>query len=115
MLVRNGFRGAVREDLMNGGTAGLSVVARFRSPQAARAALAFYVQLLKSQSPGAVDLFPVHGIPGAQGIAYAHGAGVNIVFSNGSYYYLVREAAGGAIRAVTLNTAARHLYHRVHQ
>jgi hypothetical protein len=115
MLSRNGFREGVRENLVNGGTAGLSVVGRFRSPQAARAALAFYVQLLKSHSPGAVDFFPVHGIPGAQGIAYAHGAAVNIAFSNGSYYYLVGEAAGGATRTATLNTAARHLYHRLHQ
>ena len=115
MLSRNGFREGVRENLMNGGTAGLSVVERFRSPQAARAALAFYVQLVKSQSSGTVDFFPVHGIPGAQGIGYAHGAAVNIVFSNGAYYYLVGEAAGGATRTVTLNTAARHLYHRLHQ
>jgi hypothetical protein len=115
MLSRNGFREGVRENLINGGTAGLSVVERFRSPQAARAALAFCLQLLKSHSPGSVDFFPVHGIPGAQGIAYAHGAGVNIVFSNGSYYYLVGEATGGATRTVALNTAARHLYHRLHR
>ena len=115
MLLRNGFREGARENLMNGGTAGLSVVEQFRSPQAARAALAFYITMLKSQSRGTLDIFPVHGIPGAQGLAYVHSAGVNIAFSDGSYYYLVGEAAGGATTIATLNAAVRHLDHRLHQ
>ena len=114
MLRRNGFRRGARENLLNGGTAGLSVVEQFRSPRAARAALAFYVRLLKSQSLGTLDIFPVHGIPGAQGLAYARNGGVNIAFTDGSYYYLVGEAAGGATTIATLTAAARHLDHRLH-
>ena len=41
MLGSNGFREGAREDLTNGGTAGLSIVEQFRSAEAARAALAF--------------------------------------------------------------------------
>jgi hypothetical protein len=47
MLSRDGFRLGVRENLMSGGTSGLSAFEQFRSPAAARNALAFYVPWFK--------------------------------------------------------------------
>jgi hypothetical protein len=49
MLSRNGFRLGVHEDLMSAATGGASVVQQFRSPAAARDALAFYVSRSKHQ------------------------------------------------------------------
>jgi hypothetical protein len=114
MLSRNGFRDAVREDLTNGGTGGLSLVEQFRSAQAARAALAFEVALIKAGDAGNFKAFSVNGIPGAVGLGDVNNSGVNIAFSDGPYYYLVGELGGGPTTIAALNSAAVHLYHRVH-
>jgi hypothetical protein len=114
MLIHNGFQSGAREDLTRGPIPALSIVEQFQSPQAARAALAFYDALNKSDAGPAFKAFSVHGIPGAQGLADATGHGVNIAFTDGPYYYLVGEGGGGAARIAALNAAATHLYNRVH-
>jgi prepilin-type processing-associated H-X9-DG protein len=115
MLRRDHFREAAREDLSNGGTAGLSIVEQFGSPQAARAALLFYVAQIKAGESGNFESFSVHGIPGAEGLGDKHNSGVNIAFSDGPYYYLVGQEGGGPTAIAGLNAAALHLYRRVHQ
>ena len=110
MLKRDGFRAGVHEDLMSGGTGGASIVEQFRSPQAAADALGFYLKRSKAFGPYAQ--FKVTGIPHAAG--FSLGGGINIVFSDGAYYYLIGQEAGSTAAIANLNTAARHLYHRVH-
>jgi hypothetical protein len=114
MLKRDGFRAGVHEDLMSGGTGGASIVVQFRSPQAAADALGFY--LMRSKAFGPYAPFKVTGIPHAVGFSLggANGGGINIIFSDGAYYYLVGREAGSTAAIASLNTAARHLYHRVH-
>lgn len=113
MLKRDGFRAAVHEDLMSSGTAGVSIVMQFQSPQAAADALGFYLMKLKASGPYAP--FKVTGIPHAVGFSIGPiAAGINIAFSDGAYYYLVGQEAGSTAAIANLNTAARHLYHRVH-
>lgn len=116
MLRHSGFREAAREDLINGGnTGGLSVVEQFRTPQAARTALAFYVMLIKQGETGTFKPFSVRGIPQAQGLTDVNNSGVNIAFSDGPCYYLVGEMAGGPTAVAELNAAALRLYRRVHR
>jgi hypothetical protein len=120
MLSREGFRLGVHEDLMSGGTGGASVVEQFRSPAAARDALAFYVSQYKAPEAqavgGAYAPFKVSGIPGAVGFSRGgvNGGGINIAFTDGAYYYLVGQEAGSQTAIANLNAAARDLYHRVH-
>ena len=120
MLSRGGFRLGVHEDLMRAGTGGASVVEQFRSPAAARDALAFYVSKSKALAAagfgGAYAPFKVSGIPGAVGFSRGgvNGGGLNIVFSDGAYYYFVGQEGGSPTAVANLNAAARHLYHRVH-
>jgi hypothetical protein len=118
MLKRDGFRAGVHEDLMSGdGTGGASVVEQFRSPQAATDALGFYLTQFKANpaSAGAYQPFKVTGTPHAVGFSLgATAGGINIVFSDGAYYYLVGQEGGSTAAIANLNTAARHLYHRVH-
>jgi hypothetical protein len=117
MLNRDGFRVAAQENL--GGTSGVSLVEQFRSPGAARDALAFYVAQFKAPAAaayaGAYAPFKVSGIPGAVGYSLGGAAGgINIAFSDGAYYYLVGQDGNSATAIANLNTAARQLYHRVH-
>jgi hypothetical protein len=120
MLSRGGFRLGVHEDLMSAGAGGASVVQQFGSPAAARDAQAFYVSKSKASgaagSGGAYAPFKVSGIPGAVGFSRGgvNGGGLNIVFSDGAYYYFVGQEGGSATAVANLNAAARHLYHRVH-
>jgi hypothetical protein len=118
MLKRDGFRAGVHEDLMSGdGTGGASVVEQFRSPQAAADALDFYLKQFKANpaSAGAYEPFKVTGIPHAAGFSLGGAAGgINIIFSDGAYYYLVGQEGGSTAAIASLNTAARHLYNRVH-
>jgi hypothetical protein len=120
MLSRDGFRLGVHEDLMSAGTGGASVVERFRSPAAARDALAFYVSQYKAPEAqavgGAYAPFKVSGIPGAVGFSRGgvNGGGINIVFTDGAYYYLVGQERGSRTAIANLTAAARDLYHRVH-
>jgi hypothetical protein len=57
-----------------------------------------------------------YGIPHAVGFSLGgvNGGGINIDFSDGAYYYLVGQEGGSRAGIANLNTAARHLYHRVH-
>jgi hypothetical protein len=118
MLKRDGFRVGVHEDLMNGdGIGAASVVEQFRSPQAAADALGSYLTRFKANpaSAGAYQPFKVTGIPHAAGFSLGGTAGgINIIFSDGAYYYFVGREGGGTAAIANLNTAARHLYHRVH-
>jgi hypothetical protein len=117
MLKRDGFRSGVHEDLMSGGRGGASIVEQFRSPQAAADALGFYLTQFKANpaSAGAYQPFKVTGIPHAVGFSIGTTAGgLNITFSDGAYYYLVGQERGSTAAIANLNTAARHLYHRVH-
>jgi hypothetical protein len=118
MLRRDGFRAGLREDLTNGGTPGLSVVEQLRSPAAARDTLAFEASQFKAlaKAPGTYTPFSVSGIPGAVGFTLSGpgGSGINIAFSDASYYYLVGQVGGGTTAIAQLTGAARHLYHRVH-
>ena len=113
MLKHDGFRAAAHEDLMSGGTGGVSIVEQFRSPQAAADALGFHLMQFKASGPYAP--FKVTGIPHAVGFSIGPIAGgINIIFSDGAYYYLVGQEAGTRAAIANLNAAARHLYHRVH-
>jgi hypothetical protein len=120
MLSRDGFRLGVHEDLMSAGTGGASVVEQFRSPAAARDALAFYVSQSKASAAagfgGAYAPFKVSGIPGAVGFSRGsvNGGGINVVFTDGAYYYFVGQEGGSATAVANLTAAARDLYHRVH-
>jgi hypothetical protein len=118
MLKRDGFRAGLHEDLMSGdGTGGASIVEQFRSPQAATDALGFYLKEFKanSASAGAYQPFKITGIPHAVGFSLGGTAGgINIIFSDGAYYYLVGQEGGNTAAIANLNTGARHLYHRVH-
>jgi hypothetical protein len=120
MLSRDGFRIGVHEDLMSAGTGGASIVEQFRSPAAARDALAFYVSQSKASAAagfvGAYAPFKVSGIPGAVGFSLGgvNGGGINIVFSDGAYYYLVGQERGSQTAIANLTAAAQDLYHRVH-
>jgi hypothetical protein len=113
MLTRNGFRQGAREDLRNGLTPGWSLVEEFRSPQDARAAMAFYDAQNKNGAGGGFKSFSVPGIPGAKGLTDDTNHGVNIAFTAGGYYYMVGQAGGGAVAIATMNAAALRLYHRV--
>jgi hypothetical protein len=114
MLKRDGFRAGVHEDLMSGGKDGVSIVEQFGSPQAAADALGFYRTQFKGF--GRYAPFKVTGIPHAAGfsIGGVNGGGINIVFTDGAYYYLVGQEAGSTAAVAKLNAAARHLYQRVH-
>lgn len=119
MLRRNGFRAGAREDLNNGGTAGLSLVEQFRSPSAAHAALIFEMSGFKAtqKTSSPYTPFSVSGIPGAVGFTLGPPgrSGISIAFSDRSYYYLVGEAGGGRPTIASLTAAAQHLYQRVHR
>ncbi len=80
----DGFVVGVRESLrrLGGSGEGLSLVAEFGSPTAAR----HEVSLYRTQYP-AMASFPVATIPGAYG--FADDGGENIAFSFGRYQYLV--------------------------
>jgi hypothetical protein len=121
MLTREGFRAGATENLANasGGSAGgLSVVEQFRSPTAARHALAFYVSQQKEpkveSTEGTYASFRVSGIPGAVGYTLGGATGgANIAFTQGDYYYLVGREGGSLSAIAGLNAAARRLYQRM--
>jgi hypothetical protein len=119
-LTRLGFIRGLREDLSDGGAAGLSTVAQFPSNKAARAELAGEIAEDKNGSGGPYRAFAVPAIPDANGFSLIVGGsgGINIAFTKGPYFYLVGREVGpstGSISSDTANliAAAKHLYHRV--
>jgi len=121
MLTREGFRAGAVENLTGDGTPdeGLSILEQFRSPTAARGALAFYISQQKEpqveSTDGTYASFKVSGIPGAVGYSLGGASGgINIAFTHGDYYYLVGREGGSSHDVAGLRAAARHLYQRVH-
>jgi hypothetical protein len=116
-LERLGFKGAVNENLNGSGVPGLSVVEQLGSVAAARSELASNVRSLKTAG-GTYATFPVSGIPGAVGysISSPQGVGINILWADGPYYYLVGEELSTLVKSsqTALIAAARHLYQRTH-
>jgi hypothetical protein len=118
-LKRLGFIRAVRENLAQGATSGLSEVEQFHSAKAASAELAAETAQDKTGYGGPYKVFTVPGIPGARGFTLIQGGqgGVNIAFVKGPYYYLVgqelapSESSNAATASIT--AAAQHLYRRV--
>ncbi len=121
MLIREGFKAGANEQLTNDSTGdqGLSSFEQFRSTAAARTALAYYISNLKKpavqKTDGAYKSFKVSGIPNAVG--YSLGGttgGSDISFADGDYYYLVGREGATSHDIAGLETAAQHLYQRVH-
>jgi len=111
LLRKNGFGGGIFENLrwQAHNTEGLSMVVRLGSPAAARKYLTIY------NGVGDTVPFRVSGIPGARG--FGDQGGINIVFADGDYAYLVGAGWNGSTHTVTkaqLLAAAKLLYHRVH-
>lgn len=110
-LRKDGFGGGIFENLrwQAQNTEGLSMVVRFGSPAAARKYLTSY------KGVGDTVPFRVSGIPGARG--FGDRGGINIVFADGEYAYLVGAGWNPDRRATVtkaqLLTATKLLYHRV--
>jgi hypothetical protein len=111
LLRKDGFAGGIFEDLRwrARDTEGLSMVVQLGSPAAARRYLTIY------NGVGDTAPFPVSGIPRARG--FGDQGGINVVFADGDYAYLVGAGWNGSTHTVTkaqLLAAAKLLYHRVH-
>ncbi len=112
LLRKDNFAGGIFENLSwpARNTAGLSMVVQLGSPAAARKYLTIY------NGVGDTLPFRVSGIPGARG--FGDQGGINIVFVDGDYAYLVGAGWNGPKQTVTqaqLLAAAELLYHRVHE
>lgn len=121
-LKRLGFVAGVREDLIGGygQLDGLSVVEKFRTPTAARSEVAVQ-EAYSKQGLGPTDryfTFAAPGIPTGHGfgVSSTGSAGMNVVFADGDYYYLVGEGGGALsdLKHSALVAAAQSLYRRVH-
>jgi hypothetical protein len=116
-LKQLGFKAAVSENLSAPGQDGLAVVEQLGSARAARAEVAGDIREVKGLG-GTFGTFPVRGIPGAIGYSLSspQGAGINITWAVGPYYYLVGETLSSLQKASenTLSVAALHLYRRTH-
>ncbi len=119
-LERRGFV-AGEHEVMTGGygqMAVISVVEQFRDPAGARSELATVLAASK-RAVGPSDhyfTFGAPGIPTAEGFGDSSvGSGrINVVFTDGDYYYLEGEAGGlSALKRPALIAAAQHLYNRV--
>ena len=94
----------------------VSIVEHFRSAEAARAELAYRYRTLTSGHARELERFSVEGIPGALGWGERAGAttDTNVMFTSGSYYYLVGTGVDGAEHGapsrVNLIAAAQTLY-----
>ena len=111
LLRKDSFAGGIFENLnwQARDTEGLSLVIQLGSPAAARTYLTIY------RGIGDTVPFRVSGIPGAWG--FGDQGGINIVFADGDYAYLVGAGWNGSTPTVTkaqLFSAAKLLYHRVH-
>ncbi len=75
----------------------VSVVERFRSVSGARAELAYGDKTFAFGHGQKLERYPVIGIPGAIGWSVRDGrtTGMNVMFTNGSFYYLVGAAVSG--------------------
>jgi hypothetical protein len=94
----------------------VSVVEHFRTAGAAQAELAYRSRTLTSGHAPTPERFSVAGIPGAVGWGEHAGAttDTNIMFTSGSYYYLVGAGVDGAGHGAPARTnliaAAQTLY-----
>ena len=119
MLTREGFKTGAVENLTGPAPdQGLSMVEQFRSPTAARAALAFYISHQKEpkvqSTDGTYAAFKISGIPGAVGFTLGGATGgANIAFTKGDSYYLIGREGGTPPAIARLDAAARHQYLRV--
>jgi hypothetical protein len=95
---------------------GLSVTAQLDSAAHARA----YMKSVYADDPSTKPRFRVAGIPGAIGFGSIAGnqGGINVVFADGEFVYLVGAGWGAASKnpptRAQLVAAAALLYHRVH-
>ena len=95
---------------------GLSVTAQLDSASHARA----YMKGVYSANPSYRPRFRVFGIPGAIGFGSigGNGGGINVVFADGDFVYLVGAGWGSSSKhpptKAQLVAAAALLYHRVH-
>jgi hypothetical protein len=119
-LTREGFKELLAEflDSAQGPGSGLSWVMQLGSPASARAELAAEVRDEKAQGQAA-ETFRVSAIPGAVGFggSFGNSGGENIVFADGSFFYLVGNGWSGSThnpRRAALIEAATKLYKRVH-
>ena len=118
MLKRDGFVAGLGEHLHGQANDidGLSVVTQLDSAEHARA----YMKRVYSANPSYRPRFPVSGIPGAIGFGSASNTqgGINVVFADGDFVYLVGAGWGPSSKhpptKVQLVAAAALLYHRVH-
>ena len=98
---------------MSGDTDGASIVEQFRSPQAAADALGFYLRQVKAF--GSYAPFKVTGIPHAVGFSIGVSTAAESRQLQRRRRLLPDRPGIGSTAAIAhLNTAARHLYHRVH-
>jgi hypothetical protein len=120
-LTREGFKELLAEflDDAQGPQNGLSWVMQLGSAASARAELAALVRFEKAQGQ-AQETFRASAIPGAVGFGAGNGnpfGGENIVFADGSLFYLVGNGWSGSThnpRHAALIEAATRLYKRVH-
>jgi hypothetical protein len=95
---------------------GLSITAQLDSARHARA----YLNGVYSANPSYQPRFRVSGIPGAFGFGSigGNGGGINVVFADGDFVYLVGAGWGSSSKhpptKAQLVAAAALLYHRVH-
>jgi hypothetical protein len=110
LLRKDGFVGGIFENLhwQARNIDGLSMVVQLGSSAAARKYLTMYT--------GLATPFSVSAIPGAHG--FGDQGGINIVFSDGDYAYLVgagwQPGSAHTVTKAQLHAAATLLYHRVH-
>jgi hypothetical protein len=118
MLKQEGFVAGLGEHLRwrANDIDGLSVTAQLNSADHARA----YMKGVYSADPSYRPRFPVSGIPGAIGFGSigGNGGGINVVFADGDFVYLVGAGWGPSSKhpptKAQLVAAAALLYHRVH-
>lgn len=117
-LKQEGFVAGLGEHLHWGANDidGLSVTAQLDSTSHARA----YMKGVYSTNPSYRPRFRASGIPGAIGFGSigGNGGGINVVFADGDFVYLVGAGWGSSSKhpptKAQLFAAAALLYHRVH-
>jgi hypothetical protein len=108
-----GFVTSASQQLNGAGGGGVVNVEQFRSPAGARSEGANALATFDG-GPGSRVNFSVPGVPHSGGWAgNGAGAGLNVVFAAGDYYYLIGEQANGSANRAGVIASAQKLYHRV--